>query len=79
MKFQNGPNGPLTNTETQHSTASVIVTHDKIVATGMESHEFDYIGFIFNGNLDGIGLQYDMLPGMFIFIFIFDCFNCFVV
>ena len=29
------------------------------------------IGCIFNGYIDRIGLQYDMLSGMFIFIFIF--------
>ena len=58
-------------TQTQHSTAPVINIKTKIGATSVQSREFDNIECIFNGSMDGIDLQCDMLSGMFIFIFIF--------
>ena len=45
--------------------------NDRMDQIGTESHEFVNIGCIFNGNIDRIGLEHDMLSGMFIFIFIF--------
>ena len=60
-----------TDAQTQHPTAPVIDTNDRMVAIGKESREFDNIGYIFNGNMNTIGCAYDMLSGMFIFIFIF--------
>ena len=44
--------------------------------------EFDVFvndGCLLNNHINKIGLQYDMLSGMFVFIFIFTFFDCFVV
>ena len=86
MKNQNGAHEPHTHTQaqaqaqTKHSTAPVINRSNSMVNNGIELCEFNTIRCIFSGNIDGIGLQYDMFSGMFVFVFIFICFfNCFVV
>ena len=70
-KHEKGPKGPVTNTQTeaqtQHPAAPVIDIIDKV------SRRFDNIECIFNCNIDRIGLKYDVLSGMFIFIFNFFC------
>ena len=42
---------------------------NRMVKNAIESCEFDDTICVFNGNMDRIGLQYDMLSGMFIFFF----------
>ena len=71
MRNKNVSYGPLSNTQaqtqTQHLTSPVIDIHDIMVKNGIESGQFDTIRYIFSGNMDGIGLQYDMFSGMFVF------------
>ena len=77
QKHEKGPDGTIMNTQTtaqiQHPTAPIIDRIHEIVVMGKGSREFDNIECIFNGNIDRIGLQYNMLSGMFIFIFNFFC------
>ena len=66
---QPGPDVPAPPHDTLH-------TIDRTRPVGVGLREFDVN---FNGNMDIIGLPYDMLSSMFIFIFIFFFFDCFVV
>ena len=71
---QNGSFGPHTHAQAQHLTPPVINRNNSMVKNDIESCEFGTIRCIFGGNMDGIGLQYDMFSGMFVFVFLFICF-----
>ena len=57
-KHEKGPKGSVTNIQTEaqtlHPTAPIIDRIDEIIE-------------MVNGNIDRIGLQYDMLSGMFFY------------
>ena len=56
------------HTKTQHSTALVTSTNNRVALTGTESRKLNNIECVFNGNIDKIELQHDILSGMCIFI-----------
>ena len=57
-----------------HPTASRIDRNNRIDATDVGFCEFDNIGCIFDSNMDGIGIQYDISFGMCIILSLF-CFS----
>ena len=79
MIFNGGPLwGQQTQTQVHHPIAPEFNGHDRIDSIGVGLVEFTDMGCIFNNSTDRIGLQYDMLSGMF-FLFLLSFFNCFVV